>query len=423
MARFSDVNKLRKEGRLREAYLSAREMLTEDPDNVWAKRAMMWVVYDYAKKNSSPNKRTDFLRCLKQIAPLAIEEDEDIYYNAMMLLTRNVVRKCVGDPNSTLFLTELFSIIQQWSVPKPSSIYSGILQTFLKVKDQWPSFADFCEWWDFDNLRSADFEANLLPDGKRDFPLAEKAYMAYSKSLLLHGSNNKIRDWLPQLMRIVEECPSYQFLPYYFVKLSLKIGDTPQALKLLKPLMLKKSNEFWIWELLADVENDPQEKLIILSKAMNCHSSEKMTIVLREKVAVFLLENGFVSESKHEFEEVVRIRDANRWRVSDDVKRYLGAKVFEGVSSSRDNELFFKKHAREAERKYLGMELIEAIVVHVNEAKGYISFTTNDRRRSFFRVRNKKKLQKVSVGDRIELQVVVWGKEGPSKISAWHTIG
>lgn len=252
MLSFSDIMKLRKEGKLREAYEAAQQLLALEPDDVWAKRAMMWVVYDYAKQNTAPDKREGFLRCVHQMTFLQIPAEEDMFYNSAGILVRNVVRKCVGDPSATGFLSALWEELRQWNWTIPGKAYSGLLLSFLKVKDQWPLFADFCEWWNFDHLTDEDFEAMLLPDGNKDLPLAEKAYMAYSKALLRLADRNRIRLWLPVLEDLVKLHPNYVFLSYYCVKLQLLSGEKNKVVDLLKPLAIKKSGEFWVWELIAD---------------------------------------------------------------------------------------------------------------------------------------------------------------------------
>lgn len=424
MVSFSDIMKLRKEGKLREAYEAARQSLALEPDDVWAKRAMMWVVYDYAKQNTAPDKREGFLRCVHQMTFLQIPAEEDMFYNSAGILVRNVVRKCVGDPSATGFLSALWEELRQWNWTIPGKAYSGLLLSFLKVKDQWPLFADFCEWWNFDHLTDEDFEAMLLPDGNKDLPLAEKAYMAYSKALLRLADRNRIRLWLPVLEDLVKLHPNYVFLSYYCVKLQLLSGEKNKVVDLLKPLAIKKSGEFWVWELIADAAGTDEECLSAYSKAMLCRSPEKMTVALRERVGMCLLRNGYVAEAKRELEEVVRIRTENKWRVQQEVLLQLGSDELQDVVAAKDNRSFYRTHASLAEDEFLGKtEVLEAKVLHVNEEKRFVSFSIGKRKTGFFKEKNLKRLKSLHVGDLIEMRVEELEEKRPSRVRSWRVIG
>ena len=424
MVSFSDIMKLRKEGRLPEAYEAARQLLALGSDDVWAKRAMMWVVYDYAKQNTAPDKRAGFLRCMHQMVLLQIPADEEMFYNAASILVRNVVRKCVGDPSATGFLTALWEELRQWNWTVPSKAYSGLLLSFLKVKDQWPPFADFCEWWNLDHLTDEDFKPLPLPDGNKDLPLAEKAYIAYSKALLRIGDRKRIRLWLPVLGDLVKRHPDYMFLAYYCVKLQLLSGEKNKAVDLLKPLVVKKSGEFWVWELIADAAGTDEERLSAYSKAMLCRSPEKMTVALRERVGMFLLRKGHRAEAKRELEEVVRIRAANKWRVPQEVLFQLESDELRDVVAAKDNRSFYRKYAPLVEDGFLGKAEVMAVkVVHINEEKRFVSFSLGNRKTGFFKEKNLKRLKSLHVGDLIEMKVEVLEEKRPSRVRSWRVIG
>ena len=408
---------------MREAYEAAGQLLAVSPDDIWAKRAMMWVVYDYAKQNTAADKRSAFLRCMHQMTLLQIPDEEEMFHNMAGILIRNAVRKCVGDPSTTGFLTALWEELRQWNWTVPGEAYSGLLQSFLKVKDQWPPFADFCEWWNLDHLTGDDFKPKPLPDGKKDLPLAEKAYMAYSKALQRLADRNRIRLWLPVLEDLLERHPTYLFLPYYCVKLQLTVGEKSRTMDLLRPLVVKKSEEFWVWELVADAAATDEERLSAYSKAMLCSSPEKMTVALRERVGMFLLRNGHRTEAKRELEEVVRIRTENGWRVPQEVLFQLGSDELRDVVAAKDNRSFYRKYAPMAEDSILGKaEVVEARVVHINEEKRFVSFSIGKRKSGFFREKNLKRLRGLHVGDLIEMRVEVLEEKHPSRVRSWRVV-
>lgn len=423
MLSFSDIMKLRKEGKLREAYEAAQQLLALEPDDVWAKRAMMWVVYDYAKLNTSPDKRKGFLRCMHQVTLLQVTADEDMFYNAVGILVRNVVRKCVGDPSTADFLTAMWVELRQWNWTMPGEAYSGLLQSFLKVKDQWPPFADFCEWWNFDHLSDDDFIPKQLPDGNKDLSLAEKAYMAYSKALLRLADGNRIRLWLPVLEDLVKRYPGYLFLAYYCVKLQLLSGDKNKAVDLLKPLVIKKSGEFWVWELIADASETDEDRLSAYSKAMLCRSPKKMTVALRERVGIFLLRNGHKAEAKRELEEVVRIRTENKWHVPPEVLFWLESEALKGTGTADDNRDFYRQKAKLVEEKFLEKtERLSVRVTHINEEKCFVSFITKEGKSGFFREKSEERRKSLRKGDEIVIEVQKLEEKRPSRVCSWRKV-
>ncbi len=424
MTQFADISKLRKEGKLREAYFAAEELTLTDPESIWSKRAMMWVVYDYAKQSASLGNQDAFLRCVKKVTDLKVPSDEEMFLNAMFAVVRNMVRKCVGDTASTPFLDSLWKEVSQWDVSKPGDIYSGMLNTFLKVKDQWLGFASFCRWWNFDNLTPNDFTEPTLPDGKKGLSLAEKTYMAYSKALLSQGVKSDIDEWIPRLEELCERHPTYIYLPYYLIKLMIVTGGSDaQIERHIKPLLKKKPNEFWIWELIADSLSDVEQRFSALCKAMTCRTPDRMSIALRERMAILLLERGCYAEAKHEFEEVARIRMENKWRIPASIHRYLSQQELTDVLAAKDNRVLYLQHSAWAEDKFIGTaKPVVVQVTHINEDKGFVSFVTKQRNSGFFREKSSKRRKSINKGDRIEIMVVKIERNKPSQVRSWRKI-
>ena len=44
-----EVTQLRKEGKLDEAFMLALENYNKEPDNIWNKRALSWIYYDFCR--------------------------------------------------------------------------------------------------------------------------------------------------------------------------------------------------------------------------------------------------------------------------------------------------------------------------------------------------------------------------------------
>ena len=61
----SDITTLRKSGKLNEAYQTAQKLFDENPADIWNRRNLAWVVYDFAKQN--PQKQFCGQRSLQKI--------------------------------------------------------------------------------------------------------------------------------------------------------------------------------------------------------------------------------------------------------------------------------------------------------------------------------------------------------------------
>ena len=77
---FSDIKKLREAGKLEEALQMAQQNLEAQPDNIWNKRAIAWVYYEYLKKNASPENFGIFKENLINIKELNLPEDERMIF-------------------------------------------------------------------------------------------------------------------------------------------------------------------------------------------------------------------------------------------------------------------------------------------------------------------------------------------------------
>lgn len=71
-----DITNLRKAGNLNAAFEIAQKNLSEKPDDIWCKRDMAWVLYDFAKQKVSTETKDQFLRCLDKLIDLDLPEEE-----------------------------------------------------------------------------------------------------------------------------------------------------------------------------------------------------------------------------------------------------------------------------------------------------------------------------------------------------------
>lgn len=127
-------------------------------------------------------------------------------------------------------------------------------------------------------MESGEFPTGLPQErlNERKIPsLAERAYTAYARKLLegepvdQFGNNRAIdRDRIniaiscPGLEQLIEQHPDLLYPPYYKAKLLLLMGDEEDALSAALPFARQKKNEFWVWELMAEIFHDDDELLM-----------------------------------------------------------------------------------------------------------------------------------------------------------------
>ena len=63
---MSNITNLRKAGNLTAAYELAKKCLDEKPDDIWNKRNMAWVLYDFAKQKATVDDRDQIYKVSRQ---------------------------------------------------------------------------------------------------------------------------------------------------------------------------------------------------------------------------------------------------------------------------------------------------------------------------------------------------------------------
>ncbi|GAA4398577.1 hypothetical protein GCM10023187_09400 [Nibrella viscosa] len=330
MATAKDINALRKAGQLDEAFCLASELLEAEPDNIWNKRAMGWVRYERLKSVAKAESTEPFIEEWTAINVLVADNPAE-----EALLTNNVTWQAVSrlfslpdgsDANGLLNL--IFASVQEWVLEQPSELYSALLKAVLKTGKNWAGLKNFLAWWQLTNLRPEDYLPTIFADGRKGMALAEQAYIAYAKQLLLHPETEAVKTLIAQLEIVAEEHPEYQYPSYYQAKLLTVVGTKEDALAALLPFARKKQREFWMWDLLAELFHDEPEKAIAcLCRAVTCPTQEKFLVNARVVLARRLNKAGFKNEALTELTLSLKARQAEGWGVMINVEEAKQKKI------------------------------------------------------------------------------------------------
>lgn len=347
----SDITTLRKSGKLNEAYQTAQKLFDENPADIWNRRNLAWVVYDFAKQKAALETSEQFFKCIDKLLELQMPEDEEVFHNSVAFLLRSMASAAVrAEKQDQKFFDNLFSRIKLLKIHKPSPANSALMQTFLRVKSWWKNYGAFCQYQGFDGFQDEDFLPQQTESGEKIMPLAERVIMSYCKFLLDNGSENDTAAFLPVLEDFSLKHKNYIYLPFYEAKLMWKIGKKDDYLKFLKIFARKKSGEFWVWDLFSDYYDDKILKLKLLSKALSLKSKPEMSIKVREKAAQLLYGLGYKKEALSELLFIEKIRQRNKWAVSQALSSTISQLQSEGIKPEKNNIDFFASFSKDADK-------------------------------------------------------------------------
>jgi hypothetical protein len=420
-----EIKELRLAGRLDEALEMAREELQANPENIWAKRNLSWVLYDWVKKCNSVDEFDSFLQWLDEIKALGLGADEHVFYEQLCWPVGQMAfalsKLQIPDKAKAERLIESVKILPFY---KPSKGYSFLFKAFHKCFKELDGYFDVMDWLDLNNLSPADYEKEVLPDGKELMPLAEQIYIAYAKKLLpvrlmsgeVSFDRAAVEAFMPKLSAIIETYPHYQYPGYFKAKLLLALGDRDNVLVALIPFARKKRNDFWVWQVFSEAFiNDEDTVFACYCKALTCKSPDEMLINIRQLMADRLIARGYFNEAKTEIELLVKARKEKRYPIPGQVSIWQNADWYKTATASDGNLALYKLHAPAAEALlYSDIPEETVIVEFVNREKKMLNFIANDSRFGFFKY--DRFLKEVKIGDVLKVRFQSGETDGLFKV-------
>ena len=421
----SEISELRKKGLLNEAFMMAKAELEAAPGNIWAKRNIAWVYYEFAKRLTEKEDFEGFIRCLKQIMALALPPDEVMIFDQLAWKIGKIVYKGINEKNSHIkYLLQIFHITRTYSFSKPSPSYSYLFKAFNKAFKNHGSYLEFADWWGLMNFEEKDYKNEDLPNGKKVMALAEQAYINYAKHLLPQtdpfGTTTfdpaRAEAFLTSLTGLIASHPDYQYPSYYKAKLLLALGDTEHGSSELLPFLKKKMNDFWAWQLLA--EAFPEDKELVFAcycRALLCKGPEEMLVKLRLKTASLLLEKKMFNHARAEIDKTVEVRTKQGWGVPTEAKVWMASEWYLSAQPKTSNFALYKSHAPKAEALlYKDIPEETVFVEFVNTSKKMLNYLAQGDQSGFFKY--ERFLDNVTIGDTLKIRIQNHGGESPARV-------
>lgn len=412
---------------MEEALSMAKVDLEKDPKEIWNRRAIAWVYYDFLKKYAQPENYKLFKENLEKIKALELPEEEKMVFDKSAYQIGKMIfafQKVV--PVDFSKINEVFELIKCFHFTKPSDAYSYLYKAFHKGYHNWSNYLAFADWWGFENFRSED----CLPDeyiGRKKMAIVEQAYIAYSKKLLegkpidpfgqqREIDRDKIQEFIPHLDTIIEDHPEYQYPPYFKAKLLLALGDTENVFSAFIPFAKKKRNDFWVWELMAEIISENEElKFACYCKALSLKTPEDFLVKLRQTFASMLVDKQMYPEAKTDIKKLIATRSKNKWKLPNQVTQWTEQDWFKTAKSKSDNSVLYEKHLKKAE-EILYQDIPEEVVVieFVNTYKNILYFVKDKTKYGFFNYTGQ--LEKPEIGEILKVRFCGDGQEGFYKV-------
>lgn len=118
---FKEVKELRKEGKLQEALAMANADLELQPDNIWNKRSMGRVIYDFAKEATSKNDYNALTQNIEKLIALNLPEEEKMLYSNFVWPIAKYLFYIGGKEDyNRQEVTTLFNLCQSIPFEKPA---------------------------------------------------------------------------------------------------------------------------------------------------------------------------------------------------------------------------------------------------------------------------------------------------------------
>jgi hypothetical protein len=423
-----EIKELRQSGRLEEALKMASEELKAQPDNIWAKRNICWVYYEYLKSNTNIDTIQVFIAYLVKLKDLQLPEEENMVFDNAAYQIGKVLFSLnkLEQPDYTK-INQIFDTVKEFHFTKPSESYTFLYKGFHKGYKNWSRYIEFADWWGFNNFFEKDYLKDKMPNGKEVMAIVEQAYIAYSKKIL-EGfpsemnqferviDKEKINNFLPSLELIIANYPKYQYPAYFKAKLLLAAGDKENVLASFLPFAKQKKNDFWVWELMSDVfENDDERKIACLSKALSLKSPEDFLIKTRQKLAEILIGKDLFLEAKTEIVKIIKTREKHDWKVPFNISKWTQESWYKNIEEKHNNKEFYSKYISLADEiLFLDIEEDLVLVEFVNSDKKMLNFIKDETISGFFNYSHD--LKQPKIGDVLKVRLLKVGNDGFFKV-------
>ncbi|WP_037284671.1 DUF7017 domain-containing protein [Saccharibacillus sacchari] len=396
---LKEANKLRKAGKLKEAYDLVFPLVESNSKDEDAVIGFGWVMHDFLKHTENDIEAYCVnLKIFNDYAYIDFHSGSEMMTrlkNSFLWSIRRVVQRDESNANKVfeLFINlckdEETIFEQRRSFGKeqekdPARLLIEELIATLNARNylrltSWIGF----DWFDRFDHQASTFE-NAQGETIENRPFAEKILSSHAKKLIALDSavdKSEIDRYISVLERNISKFPNYEWLPYHKIKLLLMSGRKEEALSDLTEFARRKSGEFWIWGLMSETV-PREEEFRHLCKGLLCKAKPEMLVKLQEKIIPHLLELNLYENAKFELDAYIKIKESRGRPAPSSLSGLRKQEWYERTKavSNRDG---LKKYAEEAEAiLYKNLPFETVFVTRINGDKGFAEFIHFPNRRS-----------------------------------------
>lgn len=427
-----EVNRLRKSGRLDEAYVLGVATMAAAPRDRWAIGALGWCLIELMKRHSASPDGPNFQNYLRELENLPVEPEDEVLYaqkqrwlgmrseagrriehakrlgkegrheDAIARFTELADEDKLGQADWTSFGWELCHAIQavlksgsgptlagapigkarhflktyfRLNISGPDLLHSRIAQQALALsKAGHVEILPFARLWDLRTFRREDHDRFRTDGGKALPALSERLLNKIGKEAVERGTIEDLAFFLPSLESISQKFPDNHWLKMKRVQFLARLGRAEEARELAIAFVRAKAREFWAWELLGDLVEDHQIQVGCYARALSLGNDDAFTGKLRVKFAKAIA-GDHPDEAKAEVHRAIRSSEAAGHRPPAGAEDLLRQNWLRDANDGGDPRLLYDQLASAADA-YLFATLPKrlAVIDHVNHDRKLFHF-------------------------------------------------
>lgn len=365
---FKEVNALRKDGRLNEAYTMARKDW-ETQSDTWSASALFWVLNDISKayiERDNIEKANMAYEMMKEISP-SIDDEMGYVERTLRIMEKRMdvdanifeeAEKIAKDGDLEEAFNRMFTRYRQSPLPKPchDETYGWVLykyfsknqdsikfndinqylNSYLALRNNRPSllhsmimvvallskerfkelnFKDFYDKWGHDKFRKEDWISTINEDFIYE-SLALKVANVLYEELDASCKESDLDELMKMFRKIVGLEPNNIFANRKLALLLGRCGKKEEALSIYRKLV-SCSNNRYMWSEMALFVNETPLKMAFLSKALLMQPKEDFVGDVHLRLAECLIEQNDLQRAAVELNIYKKNRDKNKWKLSN----------------------------------------------------------------------------------------------------------
>lgn len=345
---------LKRDQRYDEAIALVQPLLHDDNCDANLRRAYGVLLAEKIEQEVRVRQYDHAMEWLDLFTQANFPEDEVGVYKQLTDALRSLVKQLAPlGASAQKHLDAMFDRIQTLPLHVTGINFSIFITFTLKCK-QWTRCNEFAYWCGWEHLMPNDFKPFLTQSGQKILAQAEKICIRMANYLLDNKLHDEIPAFIPRLTKLYNEHPEYTYPPYYLTLLYIELGQLDSARETLMPFIRKKSRDFWVWQLMAQVQEQPEAKLACYCKALLCGSrKEEMLVKLYAEAANAFLQNGRLPLAKWLIDQVCAIRRKMNWHISHELINLTRQAWYRSIIAAKD-EAYIQEQAQKAEILVLG---------------------------------------------------------------------